>query len=177
MFYKMDVFTNLLGPVAVPLMNIYNENILNKNNKTNSHLGGTAGINTVAEDGSKNTSVVSTQNLEFLNNLSTEELNVLLQKYFSFDYTDEPSQKIIEWFIILLSIPCITMFCVLITQNIGIILKLFIACLTIIHIVLVTFYIHNTFHQTKLNNTATAVPVANARSHTNQLNAIEKYKS
>lgn len=174
MFYKMDVFTNLIGPVAVPLLNIYNEKYFNKNNATE---GTTKGLGaSVTAHTSSGGGVVeggggggNTQNLNFLNNLSTEELNVLLQKYFSFDYSDDSSSKVMEWFMILLFVPCVTMFCVLITQNIGIILKLFIAFLTIVHVVIVTFYIHNTFHHKKLNNTTSS------NKTTQQSNAMEKY--
>lgn len=121
----MDLFTKLLNPES-PLF----KNFETKNQES---IMTTSSMSTI-------------DNLRLLNNLSTEEINALIRKYVTFDESDEQSQNLIKSFLILLSLPCMTMFFVLITQHIGIFLKIFIGFLTILHIIVVTYYLHKTMY-------------------------------
>lgn len=125
----MEVFTNLFGPIA-PILNNY------ISSETKQF------IDTV--DDNKTVTNNNQQYLNFLNNLSTEEINAIVKKYITFDNSD-PTQKIAQSFLILLAIPCVTMFFVLIAQHIGICLKILVGFLTILHVIIITYYLREKF--------------------------------
>lgn len=134
----MDVFTDLVGSIAAPYI------VSNQENKSTSSY----------EQMSKH---------DYLNELSVDEIKLIIKKYLSFDYSDNPNQKIMRSFLILLTIPCFVMFTVLITQHISIFLKILISFLTIIHVIIITFFMHQNFtnaytlpENINLNNTFTS---------------------
>lgn len=125
----MDVFTNLLGPI-MPLINYFpREDKYNENNIEHNKA-----------------SINNQQYADYLNNLSVEEINAIIKKYITFDDNNDTSKKIIQSFLILLSIPCATMFFILSTQHVSIFLKILIGFFTIIHVILITYYLHYNFN-------------------------------
>lgn len=131
-YYKMNVFTNLLGPIA-PLIHYFP----GEENQYQRH-------NTNAVD-SKTSANNSQQYADFLSNLSVDEINAIIRKYVTFDdSSDTTGTKLVRSFLILLSVPCVVMFFILVTQHVSVFLKIFIGFLTIMHVIVITYYLHET---------------------------------
>lgn len=148
----MEVFTNLLGPIAPLITYFPTEEKHSIDNK---------------KEVDKN----------YLNNLGTDEINAIIKKYISFDDIGDPNKRLFQSFLILLSIPCVTMFFILITQHIGICMKVFVGFLTILHVIIITYYLRETSNnykshdiQTKLFNNPNIPSILD-----NNVKAIQNY--
>lgn len=131
-YYKMNVFTNLLGPIA-PLIHYFpGEENQYQQQDTN------------ATD-YKTSPKYNQQHADFLSNLSVDEINAIIKKYVTFDdSTDSMGTRLVKSFLILLSVPCVVMFFILVTQHVSVFLKIFIGFLTIMHVIIITYYLHET---------------------------------
>lgn len=139
----MDVFTNLLGTIP-PIIN-YSQ--LSSKRATPASDSKTLISSSPSSSSLPQVSgdVPNTDYSNFLRNLNTDEINAIVKKYVNFnDETGETEsmQNMVQNFMVLLTVPCVAMFFILITQHVALWMKLLIGFLTIMHIIVITMYLH-----------------------------------